>query len=238
MSGNDDEARRPGPRHGRRRAAALSDDERTLWGRVAASVTPLRQGRTRVPHVQTEAASAPGTQPYSRPAAQKKAKAPDLAGAAAKGAGAKAADASGAGAGRPARTLPSPKAAKGPPPAPALDRRQTRRIAAGRTEIEARLDLHGLTQQAAHDRLVGFLRSAAAQGLKTVLVITGKGGARPSQDESGWARVAEPGVLRRNVPRWLAEAPLREVVIGYQTAAIRHGGEGAFYVTLRRRHSP
>src|SRR5690606_3953897 len=108
--------------------------------------------------------------------------------------------------------------------------------AKGTVEIEARLDLHGMTQSAAHVRLVGFLQSAAAQGIKTVLVITGKGGARQAPPaNAAWWENEEVGVLRRSVPRWLAEPPLRAIVIGCQPASPRHGGEGALYILLRRR---
>jgi len=119
--------------------------------------------------------------------------------------------------------------------APTVDRRKARRIASGAIEIEARLDLHGLTQTIAHGRLVAFLQSSAAQGLRTVLVITGKGASRQSSTlRGGWREDEDIGVLRRSVPRWLAEAPLRALVIGCQVAAPRHGGEGALYVLLRR----
>jgi len=134
---------------------------------------------------------------------------------------------------------PNPPATRLPtrapvPTIPPFERRQARRIASGAIEIEARLDLHGLTQSAAHDRLVGFLRSAAASGVKTVLVITGKGAARQRRGGRNGGEDEDVGVLRRSVPRWLAEAPLRSLVISCQSAAIRHGGEGAFYILLRR----
>jgi DNA-nicking Smr family endonuclease len=118
---------------------------------------------------------------------------------------------------------------------PVVERRKARRIAAGVIEIEARLDLHGMTQTAAHRRLVGFVQGAVARGLRTVLVITGKGGPR-QQPPAGaaWWEVDEIGVLRRSVPRWLAEPPLRELVIGCQPASPRHGGDGALYILLKR----
>ena len=97
------------------------------------------------------------------------------------------------------------------------------------------MDLHGLTQEEAHYRLIGFLKGAATRGLKTVLVITGKGSARDrGRSERGGHEDQDYGVLRRSVPRWLAEAPLRTLVISYQTASPRHGGEGALYVLIRR----
>jgi DNA-nicking Smr family endonuclease len=42
-------------------------------------------------------------------------------------------------------------------------------------------------------------------------------------------------VLKRNVPRWLAEPELAAIVVGYTEAAVRHGGAGALYVQLRRK---
>jgi DNA-nicking Smr family endonuclease len=106
------------------------------------------------------------------------------------------------------------------PAAPALaplDRRAKRRIASGRDDIDGKFDLHGLTQSEAHMELLHFLRSATARDARLVLVITGKS-----------------GVLRRQVPLWLALPEFRMLTIGYETAHIRHGGEGALYVRLRR----
>ena len=88
--------------------------------------------------------------------------------------------------------------------------------------IEARLDLHGLDQDRARTRLVGFLLQAQDQGARSVLVITGKG-------------LEGQGVLRRRTPEWLADPRLKGVVAGLSPAEHHHGGEGAFYVALKRR---
>jgi DNA-nicking Smr family endonuclease len=137
--------------------------------------------------------------------------------------------------GAPAPARASRASAEGPRPLPEVQRREARRIASGVIEIEARLDLHGSTQSVAHARLVTFLQGSAQRGLKTVLVITGKGAGRERTPAAFAEREREDiGVLRRSVPRWLAEAPLRGLVISYQTAAPRHGGDGAFYILLRR----
>jgi len=100
------------------------------------------------------------------------------------------------------------------------------RVAGGKEVIEARLDLHGLTQSEAHAALIHFLRSASARGTRLVLVITGKG---QRADGDG-----ERGVLRRQVPHWLRLPEFRVFVIGFEQAHISHGGEGALYVRLRR----
>ena len=115
-----------------------------------------------------------------------------------------------------------------PAPAPQhLDQRTRRKLVRGRQEIDATLDLHGLRQDEAHARLSYFVAQASARGARAILVITGKG-SRSAQGET-------PGVLRTNVPRWLAEPSLRSLVWGVEEAGPRHGGSGAYYVMLRRR---
>jgi DNA-nicking Smr family endonuclease len=130
---------------------------------------------------------------------------------------------------------PSRQQARAAPPLDVLDRRQARRILAGKTEIEDRLDLHGLRQAEAQARLRGFLHAASAKGLKTVLVITGKGG-EPERFDQLAAAMGEHqrGVLRRSVPIWLAQGDLTRIVVSYGAAGPRHGGAGAFYVRLRK----
>jgi DNA-nicking Smr family endonuclease len=120
---------------------------------------------------------------------------------------------------KPAAPPPAPPLA--PPLAP-LGRRLRQRVARGKDAIDARLDLHGLTQAQAHSTLLRFLHNAHARDARLVLVITGKG------------RGSEPGVLRRQVPQWLGLPEFRSLVIGFEDAHIAHGGEGALYVRVRR----
>ena len=112
-------------------------------------------------------------------------------------------------------------------PVPRLDRRLTQRLARGRIAIDARIDLHGLTQAEAFAQLTAFLHRARRDGARTVLVITGKGAIG---DPEGLPR----GVLRRQVPLWLSSSGLREGVIAFAPAHAEHGGSGALYVRLRR----
>jgi DNA-nicking Smr family endonuclease len=106
-----------------------------------------------------------------------------------------------------------------------------RQVGAGKVPIDASLDLHGLHQEAAHARLRAFLVSCHANGHRMVLVITGKGGGRPQEAPPG-ARAR--GVLRSSVPQWLEEPEFRTIVLGYAAAGVRHGGEGALYIRLRK----
>jgi DNA-nicking Smr family endonuclease len=107
-----------------------------------------------------------------------------------------------------------------------IGRRERQDLARGRAAVAARIDLHGMTQAEAHGALLRFLHRAQANGAKFVLVITGKG-ARPGMPESR-------GILRRQVPLWLALPEFRGCVLGFDVAAVGHGGEGALYVRLRK----
>ncbi|WP_271897723.1 Smr/MutS family protein [Candidatus Phyllobacterium onerii] len=113
-------------------------------------------------------------------------------------------------------------------PAPAhrlhpIDRPTHKKIAKGRVVIEARIDLHGLTQSEAYGLLLGFLQRAHLRKLRHVLVITGKGSSMGSD-----------GVLRQAVPMWFMTPSFRILVNGYEDAARNHGGTGAIYVRMRR----
>ena len=186
------------PSRGRR---ALSEEEHALWDAVARSTRPLkaRQRKGRV-----EAAAAKPAEPAEPASSSSKPVAPPPRGEIA--------------AAPRARQMPS---------LVTLGRRERAQLSRGKKEIEARLDLHGMTQARAHRALLNFLRRASEEGMTFVLVITGKG--RTGAPDS------ERGVLRRQVPDWLSHSDFRTFVVGFEEAHIGHGGGGALYVRIRRR---
>lgn len=105
-----------------------------------------------------------------------------------------------------------------------LDKPTYRKISKGRVDIDARIDLHGLTQSEAYEILYGFLVNAHARGLRHVLIITGKG-----------RSLGGDGILKQAVPHWFSTPLFRLLVSAYEEAARHHGGQGAIYVRLRRR---
>ena len=112
-----------------------------------------------------------------------------------------------------------------------LDRRTADRLRRGLLPIDGRLDLHGMTQDAAHRRLLDFIRRGHAGGRRCLLVITGKGG--DTATAQAWYERPK-GVLRARLPEWLAASDLAPMILRIQPAQPRHGGAGAFYVLLRR----
>ncbi len=108
-----------------------------------------------------------------------------------------------------------------------VDKRSVDRLRRGKLPVEARLDLHGMTQTKAEAALARFLAGAQAAGRRCVLVITGKGAREREMFES-------PGVLKRRVPVWLNAPANRARVLAFAAARPQHGGGGALYVLLKR----
>jgi DNA-nicking Smr family endonuclease len=126
----------------------------------------------------------------------------------------------------PAPAPPTPPAAQRLEP---IDRRLHTKLGRGTTQVDARIDLHGLTQREAHNKLRSFLAEAQRRNARLVLVITGKGKPeRASLFEDG------RGVLRRSVPQWLSSPEFRPYVGGFDEAHRTHGGGGALYVRIRK----
>ena len=177
----------------------VTPDELELWRHVAQSVRPIKSKRK-----PTQSKEAAPSAPPAKPKAAKPA-------------------------------APPAPPAKPQPPAPAkphalthglshgIDRRQAERFRKGKLTIEGKIDLHGRTQQDAHDDLLAFLRRAHTAGKRNVLVVTGKG-----------MTTSKIGILRQAVPRWLNEPTFRSLVLAFDYAEPQHGGEGAIYVLLKR----
>jgi DNA-nicking Smr family endonuclease len=185
------------------RRRQLSDEEQALWAGITRSIKPLKSAKS-VAKTSRKTLAAPSVASVPTPS----------------------------------QTRSHPVAPRQTPPAPSpplapLGRRLKQRVARGREPIDARLDLHGMTQQEAHAALLRFLHRAQASGVKTALVVTGKGlrkSSRGAEHDAG----NRPGVLKRQVPLWLALPEFRPFVVGFDDAHVGHGGEGALYVRLRR----
>jgi len=179
-----------------RRKRGLSEEERALWESVAKQIKPLRK-KPRAAKVQAD------LQDQEIPVVAKPAASP-----------------------KPLALAKGLRAAKpAPPPLAPIGRRERSQLSRGRKEIDARLDLHGMTQTRAYRALSDFLQRAHSDGLTFVLIITGKG---------RMGAESERGVLRRQVPQWLSLPEFRSLVVGFEEAYTGHGGEGALYVRIRR----
>ncbi|KKB76233.1 hypothetical protein VW29_21060 [Devosia limi DSM 17137] len=184
-----------------------------LWTAVAATVDPLRRkgllklggGPLPMPEPAPEPAAA-AAPPTKAPPTRKPPRQPFL----------------------PPYQAPLPSA---PTPERAIEPTITKKLGRGRIEIDGTIDLHGMTQNEARGALHRYVQSRFARGDRTILVITGKG---QKTDNDYIAAMTERGILRTMLPIWLSEPALSPLISGWSVAARGHGGEGAWYVRLRR----
>ena len=132
-------------------------------------------------------------------------------------------------------TKPEVQVVRGRGSVAGLDKLNAQRLRRCQMTIEARLDLHGMTQGPAHSALSRFLVHGTQAGRRCVLVITGKGTPREEAPDAGFMPDRSLGVLRSEVPRWLAEPGAQAHVVAWAPAIPRDGGDGALYVLLRRK---
>ncbi|MGO9363394.1 MAG: Smr/MutS family protein [Rhodomicrobium sp.] len=200
---------------GRRRRRFPSKEELELWAKVTRHDEPMARTRPAAREmVEPPAAAMPRPAPEKRARPLGASAQPEV---------------------KPAFPMKHTLSAPPRPPEP-FDARAAKRIARGRREIDARLDLHGLRQQDAYVALRRFLARCQAEGLRHVLIITGKGSGDKREEREFWT-AEERGVLRRLVPHWLCEPAMRLHVVSFTESAMKHGGAGALYVTIRKARS-
>lgn len=207
----------------------LSEDEQRLWEQVARTVAPLDR-RAALPPLSSEGTDG-GVEDAAVPVPPAPSPAPTTP---------PALPALRIGAAAPAspavqvrRALPGLT----PGDVAGIDRRTAQRFLRGRMDIDAKLDLHGMTREGAHSALVRFIETSAAVGRRCVLVVTGKGTPDEGHGDGIWTGGRGQGVLRQAVPHWLNDERLRPLILSYSRAQPGHGGSGAFYVLLRRKRS-
>ena len=187
----------------------MAPEDAALWRRVAGATKPLPGRRL---------AAAPSAPPPAPPAAATD----QTATGAAKPAGARA------------RPSPSGQPTAAPPlapgTAPGVDQRTALRLRRGQLPIDARLDLHGLTLEEGSRTFSLFVRESWESGARCVLVITGKG-----SRSRGAVGEGASGVLREALPGWINQPALRPLLLAFSRARPKDGGDGAFYLLLKRR---
>jgi DNA-nicking Smr family endonuclease len=186
----------------------LSVGEQAAWAHLASSVKPL-PGR-----------KAPKSPEPAKPAAPPKA------------ASLNAAEKPAPAARRVKVAPPPPVRPKAAPATPdlGLDSHWDRRVKGGRIVPDLTLDLHGHTLDTAYERIMAGIDQARMMDARVVLVIAGR--ERPVDPAD---RMAKRGAIRAKLLDWLAASRHGDAISAVRRAHIRHGGEGALYLILKRR---
>ena len=101
----------------------------------------------------------------------------------------------------------------------------------GKLQPEFILDLHGMNTVTAKKRSIEFIRLNYLNGKRLLLIITGKG---KSLKTSFFENKSQIGIIRKSLKAWLYESDMRTKILGVVSSHIIHGGEGAFYIYLKK----
>jgi len=105
-----------------------------------------------------------------------------------------------------------------------LDPRLVGKLRRGEFAMQSHIDLHGMIQADARQALTDFVIASVRKGLRSILVVHGKGlgspGGRP--------------ILKHAASQWLSHGTIGGHVLAFATARLKDGGAGAMYVLLRR----
>ncbi|MBS0236412.1 MAG: Smr/MutS family protein [Proteobacteria bacterium] len=108
-----------------------------------------------------------------------------------------------------------------------IDRNLRKKMDEGQLPIEARLDLHSLSIEQAYTQVCAFIHSSYARGFRLVLIVTGK----------GKGSIVGHQTIHQMFSIWLNANEMRNKIVRFCPANPKDGGEGAFYVLLRRKRS-
>lgn len=110
-----------------------------------------------------------------------------------------------------------------------IDANTAERFKRGEFKIERRLDLHGMTEKEAYEEVENFIKKSYQTKLRCVLIVTGKGTKRETDD-----LFSAKGIIKERVPQWLNSPEIRPLILSFAYALPIDGGDGALYVLLRR----
>ena len=112
-----------------------------------------------------------------------------------------------------------------------IDKKKLNLLKRGKLQPEYILDLHGMNTVIAKKKSIEFIKYNYLNGKRLLLIITGKGkSTRTSFIENG----NQIGIIRKSLKSWLYESEMRIKILGIVSSHINHGGEGAFYIYLKK----
>lgn len=111
-----------------------------------------------------------------------------------------------------------------------IDKATLRKFKREEFNIEAKLDLHGLTEDKAFTEVNNFVTQCYNKGKRCIIIITGKGLTVREDDDI----FTPKGILKKQVPQWLNMPQIRAMILTYKNPSEKLGGSGALYILLRR----
>ena len=98
--------------------------------------------------------------------------------------------------------------------------------------IERIIDLHGFSLENANKIIEGFINNSYQEGIKKVIVVTGKGTRSKTANNPYLSR--DLSILKHSVPEFIkSNSSLMNKIKQISEANIEDGGSGAFYIYFK-----
>ena len=107
-------------------------------------------------------------------------------------------------------------------------------IKKGSFNIDKKIDFHGRSLLESEDLFNNTIIESYNSGQRCLLFVTGKGLYKSKNYEESDKPKLYHGIIRSSFVEWASSKKFSKYILSFEQASIEHGGDGAFYVYLRK----
>ena len=101
--------------------------------------------------------------------------------------------------------------------------------------IDKKIDFHGTNLLDSEELFSETIIECYNRGLRCLLFVTGKGLYKVKNNDGSDPPKLYHGVIRSAFTSWVTSNKFARQILSFEKASIEHGGDGAFYVYLRKK---
>ena len=107
-------------------------------------------------------------------------------------------------------------------------------IKKGSFNIDKKIDFHGKSLLESEEQFNNTIIESYKEGQRCLLFVTGKGLFKSKNHEESDKPKLYHGIIRSSFVEWARSKKFSRYILSFEQASIEHGGDGAFYVYLRK----
>ena len=108
-------------------------------------------------------------------------------------------------------------------------------IKKGSLKIDKKIDFHGKTLLESEECFSNEIIDSYSNGLRCLLFVTGKGLYKKKMYDDNNVPKLYHGIIRTAFIEWVKSKRFSKHILSFDSASVEHGGDGAFYVYLRKK---
>ena len=100
--------------------------------------------------------------------------------------------------------------------------------------LDKKIDFHGKSLLESEEQFNNTIIESYNSGQRCLLFVTGKGLFKLKNHEESYKPKLYHGIIRASFVEWARSKKFSKYILSFEQASIEHGGDGAFYVYLRK----